>query len=300
MPISGRIIEEQKNYLVVDAPGGPVQATTRGLLKKDRKRVCVGDMVDIEIIDTDQHIGIIHGIRERTSYLKRPSIANLSQVFLIATWKEPPLDLEGMDRFLVNAALHHFTPVIVFNKIDLIDPAEQGDFNALVASFRKMGYTVLCLSALTGEHFGELLAVCANHLSVFAGLSGVGKSKLLSRLFPARDFRISDVSGVTGRGTHTTTSVVLLPLPEGGYIADTPGFSFVELPLVPEEDVVTFFPELERQIGACRFNNCLHDNEPGCTVRALVEKGEIMPWRVEHYLKIYREMRERRRGYKEQ
>lgn len=300
MSISGRIIEEQKNYLVVDTSLGQVQATTRGLLKKDKKRVCVGDIVDLDIIDADQQIGIILGIHDRASHLKRPSIANLSQVFLITTWKEPPLDLEAMDRFLVNAALHHFTPIIVFNKIDLIDPAELDDFNALVASFRRMGYAVLALSALTGEHFGELLSVCANHLSVFAGLSGVGKSKLLSRIFPDRDFRISDVSGATGRGTHTTTSVILLPLPRGGYIADTPGFSFVELPLVPEEDVATFFPELERQIGACRFNNCLHDNEPGCTVRALVEKGEIMAWRVEHYLKIYREMRERRRGYKEQ
>jgi ribosome biogenesis GTPase / thiamine phosphate phosphatase len=301
MQITGRVIEEQKNYFVVDTTLGSVQVTTKGVLKKDKKRVCVGDMADIEVIDKDHLIGIIHRIHERTSYLKRPSIANLSRVFLISAWKEPLLDLEGVDRFLVNASLHHFTPVIVFNKIDLLLEDERSEFDSLISWYRKMGYRVLTLSALTGEHIEGLLAECSGHLSVFAGLSGVGKSHLLSRIFPGHDFRIGEVSGTTGRGTHTTTSVVLLPLPEGrGYIADTPGFSFVELPLVPEEDVVTFFPELERQIGTCRFNNCLHDNEPGCNVRALVEQGEIAPWRLEHYLKIYREMKERRRGYKEQ
>jgi ribosome biogenesis GTPase / thiamine phosphate phosphatase len=301
MPTTGRVIEEQKNYFVVDTVTGPFQATTKGVLKRDKKRVCVGDIVDIEIIDNDQHVGIIHKIHERTSYLKRPSIANLSQVLLISAWKEPLLDLEGMDRFLVNASLHHFTPVIVFNKTDLLVEEERPEFDALIAWYRKMGYLVLTLSALTGENFEELLEVCSGHLSVFAGLSGVGKSRLLSRIFPENDLRIGDVSGATGRGTHTTTSVTLLPLPGGtGYVADTPGFSFVELPLVPEEDVVTFFPELEQQIGTCRFNNCLHDNEPGCNVRALVDNGDIAPWRVEHYLKIYKEMKDRRRGYHEQ
>lgn len=301
MPLSGRVTEEQKNYFVVDTPSGPVQATTKGVLKKDKKRICVGDMVDIEVIDNDLHIGIIHGTHERTSYLKRPSLANLSRVFLITTWKEPALDLEGMDRFLVNAALHRFTPIIVFNKTDLLTGPDLPAFDALIAVYRRIGYEVLTVSALTGERVEGLLAACADHLSVFAGLSGVGKSRLLSRIFPDRDFRIGEVSGATGRGTHTTTSVELMPLPRPyeGYIADTPGFSFVELPLVPEEDVVTFFPELERQIGACKFNNCLHDNEPGCSVRALVEKGEIAPWRVGHYLKMFREMKERRRGYRE-
>jgi len=257
-------------------------------------------MVDIEIIDQDQKIGIIHKIHERTSFLKRPPLANLSQVFLITSYKEPELDLEGVDRFLVNASLHHFTPIIAFNKTDLLLDDERPAFNTLIATYKKTGYTVLTLSALTGDRVEDIVNACTGHLSVFAGLSGVGKSHLLSRIFPDTDFRIGEVSGPTGRGTHTTTSVVLLPLPGGnGYVADSPGFSFVELPLVPEEDVVTFFPELERLIGQCRFNNCLHDNEPGCKVRMLVEQGEIAHWRLEHYLKIYREMRERRRGYKE-
>jgi ribosome biogenesis GTPase len=301
MPLSGRVIEEQKNYFVVDTSLGEVQATTKGVLKKDRKKICVGDIVDLEVIDNEQRIGIIHGVHERTSYLKRPSLANLSRVFLITTFKEPALDLEGVDRFLVNASIHQFMPIIIFNKIDLLSDVERPAFDALLTSYQQSGYTIITVSALTGDHFNEVLAACTGHLSVFAGLSGVGKSKLLSRILPTRDLRIGDVSGVTGRGTHTTTNVTLMPLPRPyeGYIADTPGFSFVELPLVPEEEVATFFPELERCIGSCKFNNCLHDNEPGCYVRALVEKGEISPWRVEHYLKIYREMKERRRGYKE-
>jgi ribosome biogenesis GTPase len=298
MPISGRIIEEQKNYFIIDTAQGPVRAATSGLLKKDRTRVCVGDMVDCERTNEDTGEGIILKIHERTSFLNRPPLANLSQVILVCTVKEPPLDLEATDRFLVCASAYGLTPVLVFNKNDRLIDSEQLSLQQIIATYERCGYTTLVTSALTGSGLQPLVEICAGKVSAFAGLSGVGKSALLSNIFPDREFTIGEVSGPTGRGTHTTTCVTLLPLKNGGYIADTPGLSFIDLPLVPEEDIAGYFPELDRQIGKCKFNNCIHENEPGCRVHELVETGEIAGWRVEHYLKIYKEMKERRKQYR--
>jgi ribosome biogenesis GTPase / thiamine phosphate phosphatase len=297
MPITGRIIEEQKNYFIIDTVQGTLRAATSGLLKKDAKRVCVGDMVDCEITNIDTPAGVILSIHERTSFLNRPPVANLTQVILVCTVKEPPLDLEATDRFLVCASAYGLAPVLVFNKNDRLAPAESASLETIVSVYKRCGYQVLLTSAHTGAGLEQLMQTCADRVSAFAGLSGVGKSALLSKIFPDRTFTLGEVSGPTGRGTHTTTRVTLLPLPKGGYIADTPGLSFVDLPLVPEEDIMTYFPELDRQIGSCRFNNCIHENEPGCRVRELVDAGEIAAWRVEHYLKIFKEMKERRRQY---
>ncbi len=298
MTITGRIIEEQKNYFIIDTDQGTIRAATRGLLKKDRKRVCVGDMVDCEVTNNDTREGIILKIHERTSYLNRPPLANLTQVILVCTVKEPPLDLEATDRFLVCASAYSLAPVLVFNKNDRLAPAESASLETIANVYKRCGYTVFLTSATTGAGLPELMQRCSDRVSAFAGLSGVGKSALLSLIFPDREFTLGEVSGPTGRGTHTTTCVTLMPLPKGGYIADTPGLTFVDLPPVPEEDIATYFPELEQQIGKCKFNNCIHENEPGCKVRELVESGEIAAWRVEHYLKIFKEMRERRRQWR--
>jgi ribosome biogenesis GTPase len=294
MAIPGRVIEEQKNYYIIDTPQGALRASTRGLLKKDRKRICVGDQVDTAE-------GVVLSIHERTSFLNRPPLANLTQVILVCTVKEPPLDLEATDRFLVCVCAYSLAPVLVFNKNDRLTDAEQAQLGTITAVYRRCGYTALITSASTGSGLEELMGTCAGRVSAFAGLSGVGKSALLQRIFPDRTFRLGEVSGPTGRGTHTTTCVTLLPLPNlpgGGYIADTPGLAFIDLPLVPEEDIAGYFPELEQQIGRCRFNNCIHENEPGCRVRELVDTGEIAAWRVEHYLTMFKEMRTRRRQYK--
>ena len=297
MAIPGRIVQEEKNYFIIDTARGTLRAATRGLLKKDSKRICVGDMVDCEVTNSDTAEGIIVSIHERTSYLNRPPVANLTQVILVCTVKEPPLDLEATDRFLVCASAYGLAPALVFNKNDRLTDAEQGPLGTITAVYRRCGYTAIITSASTGSGLDELMGICAGRVSAFAGLSGVGKSALLSKIFPDLAFRLGEVSGTSGRGTHTTTCVTLLPLPNGGYIADTPGLAFVDLPLVPEEDIAGYFPELEQQIGRCRFNNCIHENEPGCRVRELVDAGEIAAWRVEHYLKMFKEMKTRRRQY---
>jgi ribosome biogenesis GTPase len=299
MLLAGRVTQEQKNYYVVNTAQGDIRATLKGVLKKDRKRICTGDLVDVEIINNDTEEGILSRVHERVTFLNRPPIANIEQVLVVCTLREPSLDLEALDRLLLSVAAYGLTAILVFNKTDLIGPDQRPQLNDIIETFRTIGYGVLETSAEQRTGLDDLRLKCKARVSAFAGLSGVGKSALLSRLFPDREFRIGEVSGATGRGTHTTTTVSLLTLPEGGYVADTPGLAIIDLPLVPEEDVATYFPELERLIGTCKFNNCIHENEPGCNVMQHVENGTIKAWRVEHYLKIYREMRERRRGYKE-
>jgi ribosome biogenesis GTPase / thiamine phosphate phosphatase len=299
MPFTGRVIQEQKNYYVVNTERGTIRATLKGVLKKDRKRICTGDRVDVERINNDSDEGLITHLHERTSFLKRPPLANIDQIMVVCTVKEPPLDLEALDRLLLCIGAYGLTALIVFNKNDLLTSDDTASLREVTDAYRTIGYEVMLTSAIEETGLKDLSAVCNNKVSAMAGLSGVGKSALLSRLIPGHEFRLGDVSGPTGRGTHTTTTVSLLPLPCGGYIADTPGLAFVDIPKIPEEDVATYFPELERLIGECRFNNCIHDNEPGCKVQELVEKGDIKDWRVNHYLKIFHEMQDRRRAYRE-
>ena len=299
MPITGRVIEEQKNYFIVDIPTtGQVAATTSGALKKLRSRVCTGDVVEVNLIDTSPLRGIITALGKRSTFIKRPALANCSHLFCICTYKEPPLNLESLDRLLFHALVHELQPCIVFNKIDLHSEAEHASAEKIIDVYREAGYPVFTTSAFTREGIGALVDSCAGRITACAGPSGVGKSTLLAAIFPEVSFRIGPLSSAASRGTHTTTNVTLLPLPNGGYIADTPGLAFIDLPAVPEEDVVLYFPELARHIGACRYNDCIHDHEPGCCITEKIEKGVIAPWRRTHYLKLYREMVKKRKQYR--
>jgi len=295
---SGRVIEEQKNYYLIDIGESIARATIRGVLKKEKKRVCTGDIVDIGIINREPLEALILSIHERTTWLPRPPLANLSRVFLICTIREPETDLEAIDRFLFTAAAYSIISVLVFNKTDILNDNDKPELDRLISVYEKAGYRTILTSAKTGLGIDSIAAAAREGVSAVAGISGVGKTSIMKCLFQDRDFRTGELSGATGRGTHTTTNVSLLPLPNGGYMADTPGFAFVDVPEVPEEDVVTYFPELEREIGKCRFNNCIHDGEPGCHVQELIDIGEIAPWRRDHYLKLFHEMRDRRREYR--
>jgi ribosome biogenesis GTPase len=297
MTLPGRVIEEQKNYFIVDTEQSTFRCTIRGVLKKNSVRVCTGDLVTIDIINQDSREGVIAEIQERSSFLKRPALANLTQILFVNTFKHPPLDTEALDRFLFASEVYQIPAVIVFNKTDLLDDEERKTLDTVATYYEKTGYRTVFTSAKVLSGMDELKMVCKSQVSACAGLSGVGKSTLLSRLFPEKDFRTASVSGATGRGTHTTTSIVLFPF-ENGYIADTPGFSFVDIPPIDENDVVTFFPELVKVTGSCRFNNCIHNGEPGCAVQELIDNNEILESRRNHFLKIHTELKARRQKFR--
>lgn len=298
MSLTGRVIEEQKNYFLVDTPDGTTIATTSGSLKKIRLRVCTGDIVDLKIINKIPRRGIISSIHKRTGFIRRPALANCSRLLCVVTFTEPPLNLESLDRLLVMAHIWGVQPCIIFNKKDLLTRNEHAEQEKIISVYRATGYPIFSVSSRNGNGIEQVTEYCRNEISACAGLSGVGKSTLLSAIFPEKIFRIGDLSESANRGTHTTTNVTLLPLPCGGYIADTPGLAFIDLPIVPEENVVVYFPEIASCIGKCRFNNCIHDHEPGCVVTERVREGTIADWRHAHYLKFYSWMREQRRKYR--
>lgn len=298
-PICGRVMEEQKNYFVIDTSPGRLIATTSGSLKKWRTRVCSGDMVDVTIIDAEKNRALITSIHKRTSCLRRPSLANCSHLLCVCTLSEPPLNLEALDRLLFSSSAHGLEPLIVFNKVDLVCAEEQKRrLCEVMDAYGRAGYRLFRTSAHTAEGVGEIVQFCTGRICAFAGLSGVGKSTLLSSIFPEIEMRIGALSFKDTRGTHTTTNVTLLPLPGGGYIADTPGLAMIDIPDLAPQDVAAHFPEIAACTGRCRFNDCVHDNEPDCFVTAEVASGAIAPWRHAHYLAIYREMEKRQQRYR--
>jgi ribosome biogenesis GTPase len=294
----GRVVEEQKNYFLVDTDQGIIRCVLKGTLKKVRTRVCAGDLVTTTITNNNPPEGIINNLEDRTSYIKRPALANLTQIVLVATWKSPQLDLESIDRMLFSAEVYGIRPLLVFNKVDLLTDEESVELDALITLYQRCGYTALKTSAETLTGIDQLKKLCEREISAFSGLSGVGKSTLLSKIFPDIHFRIGEVSGIKGRGTHTTTNIIIHRYNENSYIADTPGLSFVDIPEISEDTVGAYFPEIAACIGTCRFNNCFHDNEPGCEVLNRISKGEIAESRRKHYLKIFGEMKAIRKQYR--
>lgn len=300
MQLRGRIIEEQKNYYLVDTEQGVIRSILKGVIKKKEKRLYVGDVVTIEVFNIDIPEGIIRTLHPRKNSLPKPTVANIDQIILVITIREPALDLEFIDRFLLSCEVQGFPVLFVFNKIDLLTPKEKKTQSEIISLYEKTGYTCIGISALTGENVDNVIGLCKNAVSIFAGQSGTGKSTILSKIFPDRSFRIGELSKNIHRGIHTTTNISLLKLTESGYIADTPGFSFIELPIIPEHDVISFFRDIAFKQGACKFANCIHENEPNCKIKEMVEKGEIPESRYQSYVKIYHYMYEKNREYKEQ
>jgi ribosome biogenesis GTPase len=293
--LNGRIIEEQKNYYYVDTAGGVIQASLRGTLRSARP--CVGDKVDIGITNGDTHEGLIRAIHRRKNFLPRPPLANMDQMVLMATLTDPQLDTEALDRFLFFSGCMEVTALILFNKVELLDDSGREELGKLIGVYRAAGYQALEISAITGKNVAQAVQACEGRLSFLAGASGVGKTTLLARLFPLRELRTAGLSRQTRRGVHTTTSISLLKLSCGGYIADTPGFSLIELPVIPYRTVMSYFPDMACCHGLCRFNDCAHDNEPGCAVKNMVAEGKIAQFRYDHYLKIFHEMKQRSSEY---
>jgi len=298
MTYSGRIIEEQKNYYIADTPFGPVAVTVSGTLRKNRTKICTGDVIDFQLIDDDPPRGVITALHDRTTFIRRPALANCSHLLCVCTIKEPPINLEMLDRLIFSALYYRLEPHIIINKSDLLDPHEETEAIKLLSAYRTAGIPGEIVSAQCAHGIDAIINTCNNRITAFAGLSGVGKSSLLSCIFPHKNLRIGSLSAAATRGTHTTTNTTLLSLPGGGYIADTPGIAFVTIPAVPADDVIHYFREIAECIGGCRFNDCRHKNEPGCLVREKVVNGKIAPWRHRHYLRFYDEMRAIEKEYR--
>ena len=259
--------------------------------------VAVGDRVVYECGDghpTLENPAVIRSVAERTNYVIRKSAnlsrqshiiaANVDQAMIVATLDFPEVKLPFLDRILVTCEIYSVHPVIVLNKIDLFREAYGAQLDAFHRIYEGAGYGIIEVSALTGEGVQELRSACKDRISLFSGVSGVGKSSLIKALDPSVDVKIGEISEAHLQGRHTTTFYEMYPLSSGGFIIDTPGIRGFGLVDVEPEEIALYFPEMLRASEKCRFTPCTHTHEPGCAVKAAVEEGTISYERYSSYI----------------
>ncbi|MBD3422735.1 MAG: ribosome small subunit-dependent GTPase A [Chitinivibrionales bacterium] len=288
-PITGRVVRQHKKHYLVNSTGGKMVCTARGNVAK-RSNIYVGDIVTCRRMNREPAEGIITRVHKRSNVLQRPVVANIGKLLLVFSYVDPDLDLELIDRCLFHAEFHHLPGLIIFNKQDLLNAAQRTSLHSICEMYHKINYQVMLTSATTGEGIQELAKACKNEVASMAGPSGSGKSSLLNALFPHISLPTAQTSRKIKRGTHTTSSAGLIQLPAGGYIADTPGFSVLDMPRLDATDAYSCFPELADLVGKCRFNNCRHIDEPSCEAKARLEQGTIAQSRYEHYITFYQEL----------
>ncbi|MDW7651909.1 MAG: ribosome small subunit-dependent GTPase A [Bacillota bacterium] len=279
-------------YSVRTAEGETFQCRARGRLKKDGISPAVGDRVEFTVHSGTE--GVLETVAERDTYLARPPVANVDQVVIVCAPQNPPLSLQLLDRLLVLAENRNLCALICLNKDDLPHDKEEEYLHTL---YGRAGYKLLVTSAKLGRGISELQRELCDRVSVLAGPSGVGKSSLLNRIQPGLRLRTGEISEKLKRGKHTTRHVELLSLDCGGLVADTPGFSQLDLTDVKREDLPLCFPEFVQIAHHCRFAGCMHKSEPDCAVKEAVASGEVAKSRYEHYLVFLEEVTAQERSY---
>ena len=269
--------------------------------------VAVGDIVNFEadvpegVLEQDlasyvtpENAAVITSVEPRRNYIIRKSTnlsrqshiiaANLDRAFIIATIDYPEIKLPFLDRILVTCEVYNIPVTIVLNKVDLYRESHVEMLEAFHEIYEGAGYPILEVSALTGEGVDELREACKGHVSLFSGVSGVGKSSLIKALDPSLNPRVGEISDVHLQGKHTTTFYEMYALDSGGFIVDTPGLRGFGLVDLKKEEIALYFPEMLKASEGCRFTPCTHTHEPGCAVKEAVEAGEISYDRYSSYL----------------
>ena len=288
----GRVIKAYNSffYVLADGTDGPEMVTCklRGKFKKTRRSTGVvpGDFVRINRLPDGS--GVVEEQLPRKSLLKRPAVANISQVVLTFAAAQPDLHPLLLNRFLVLAEWSGISKIVIcVNKKDLYE----GEIQDFLKAYEEIGYPVLRVSAEENEGIEELRRCLSGEVTVFAGPSGVGKSSLLNRIDKRLALQTGHVSEKIKRGRHTTRVAELLAYGDG-FIVDTPGFSAMELTELDIQQLPGYFPEFRPYLDSCRFAPCSHTHEPGCAIKQAVEDGEIIQERYDAYVAIYEEIKE--------
>ena len=283
--MTGLLIRAHGGLFDVETEAGVIlPCRARGRLHLDGTEPLPGDRVHWKEDEHHRGFGILTGIEARRNVFIRPSMANLEQLVYVASVARPRTDPYLIDLMSVAAEKANCAFLLCINKIDLEHP------DPLSSIYQRCSFPVLPVSAETGEGVDELRKQLSGKISAFTGNSGVGKTSLLNLLLPGIDREVAGISEKHGRGRHTTRLTELFPLPDSGYIADTPGFAALEFGRIADmeaSEIALNFPEFP--IGHCRFPDCIHRAEPDCAVRHAVDEGTVPASRYQSYLRMLQE-----------
>lgn len=287
--LKGIIISNISNLYHVEAEDGKEYiCNARGKFKSNEISPVAGDRVEIEVTDIEKQIGIINKIENRTNYIKRPKMSNLTQIVLVVSMKFPKPDLELLDKQLVYAESMKIKPIICLNKIDLED---EKVITEIEETYKNIGYTVIKTNAKEKIGIETIKELLQNNITAFSGNSGVGKSTLINSIFEKDITQEGGISAKNKRGKNTTTQVNLYKINNNSYIADTPGFSTIEISEIESIDLCHYFIEFVPYIEKCEFVGCSHIKEQQCGIKVAIQAGKISQERYDRYCKIYNEIK---------
>lgn len=285
----GRILKGIGGFYYVEAENNIYECKARGVFRKRGTTPFAGDWVQISLAGNESCT--IEEVMPRKNMLVRPPCANIDQLFLVTSVCDPAPNLLVLDKMIAVAEDQSMEPILVISKTDL-QPAD-----ALSAIYEKAGFQVICVSSVNGAGIEQIKLLLTGKISVFIGNSGVGKSTLLNSISPHFQQETGVISQKLGRGRHTTRQVELLKLPCGGYVADTPGFSTMDIEryhIINKEHLQYCFREMKPYIHQCQFTSCSHTCEKGCVILEAVKQGDIVQSRHNSYLAMYDQVKDRK------
>lgn len=287
---TGQIIKALSGFYYVRSKDGVYQTRARGKFRKQQETPLVGDYVTFDF--TNKKEGRILSINERNNELIRPAIANIDVAVIVMSVVEPNFSSNLLDRYLVTLEQKNITPIIYVSKCDLV--TDMTEILSLLEYYKQVGYDVILSSQ--NDYLVELKRLLKGELSVLMGQSGSGKSTLLNQLLPDLNLETAQISSYLNRGKHTTRHVEIHDV-DGCYIADTPGFSAIDLTNISIYNLPEYFLDLKELSMDCRFRGCAHVNEPNCHVKAMIDKNDALAERYRNYLQFREEIELRRVVY---